>query len=239
MKLDEPTPNPDATAGDTSEANSDESMPRSRNNQLRAVEPVIAALPVAFADDAALVRAITEGHPAAARAAYRRFSTLVRTLVLRSLGPGEEIEDHVQETFLRLFRHARELRDPSALSSFVVGIAMRVARSELRRRRLRRWLTLTSSGQVPEVEAPRRDLAAREAVARLYAILDRIDDECRLAFVLRHVQGMELAEVAAALGVSLATVKRRLEHATRRIQVLGAREPALAAYLNPRGSDHD
>jgi RNA polymerase sigma-70 factor, ECF subfamily len=215
---------------------------RSSRNGIMAKDPralrtegTVTALPVVLGDDASLVRAMIEQHPAAARAVYRRFSTLVRTLVVRVLGPDMDVEDHVQDTFLRLFEHVSELRDPTALSGFVVGIAMRVTRGELRRRRLRRWLRLTTSGRVPETVVPHEDLVAREAVVRLYGVLDRIDDDARLAFVLRHVQGMDLADVASALGCSLATVKRRLDHAAKRIQLLGGRDEALAPYLRGGG----
>ena len=43
---------------------------------------------------------------------------------------------------------------------------------------------------------------------RLYEVLDKIDDRGRMAFVLRHLEGYELTEVAEALGCSLATTKR-------------------------------
>ena len=59
----------------------------------------------------------------------------------------------MQDAFIGLYRTLPGLRDPEALRSFVVGTALRVARSELRRRRVRRWLALTPSGAVPDTEA--------------------------------------------------------------------------------------
>lgn len=133
-------------------------------------------------------------------------------MLRRTLGPGAEVEDALQEVFLRFFRSAANVREPSALRSFLIGIAVRVASGELRRRRVRRWFFLTADGQLPEPE-PAADAAAeqaREAVRRLYEILDSLDDASRLAFILRHVERLELTEVASAMGVSLATVKRKL-----------------------------
>lgn len=198
---------------------------------------MLEALPLATTDDRSLVQAAVQGHPGAARAIWRRFASLVRGLLQRTLG-ADEVEDHVQETFLRFFRHADELRDPSLLKSFMVGITMRVARSELRRRRLRRWLHLTDTGQLPELDAPPADHAGREAISRLYAILDRVDDAARLIFILRHVEELELAAISEALGCSLATTKRRLARASKRILAQAQQEPALRRYLeasNDRG----
>ncbi|MCC6556985.1 MAG: sigma-70 family RNA polymerase sigma factor [Polyangiaceae bacterium] len=189
------------------------------------------ALPLSVTDDEGLARAAAQGHPGAAPILWNRFAPLVRRLLRRTLGPGDEVEDHVQDTFLRFFRVAKDLREPSLLTSFIVGITMRVARGELRRRRLRRWLTLSPTGVLPELAARPADLGGRDAVARLYAILDRVDDRSRMLFVLRYVEGLELTEVAAALGCSLATVKRHLGRATQRILTAAQRDPALAAYL--------
>jgi RNA polymerase sigma-70 factor, ECF subfamily len=188
-------------------------------------------LPLAGADDSALARAAAEGHPAAAPAMWDRFSPLVRGLLRRSLGPHNDVEDQVQDVFLRFFKNIDTLRDPNALRSFLVGITVRVAASELRRRRVRRWLRITDTGALPDIEAPPGDADAREAVARLYQTLDRLDDEGRLAIVLRHIEGLELLDVAAALDLSLATTKRRLAKATARLHAMLERDPALAGYL--------
>ena len=188
-------------------------------------------LPRARPTDASLATAAIAGEPAAAGLLWERFSPLVRGLIRRSLGPDRDVEDHVQEVFLRLFEQIGELREPAALRSFVVGITVRVLRSELRRRRVRRWLRLADEGELPDGAAPPRDDAAREALRRLYGILDGIDDEARLSFALRFIEGLELTEVAAALGASLATTKRRLAKVTARVLAAARHDPVLVSYV--------
>ena len=51
------------------------------------------------------------------------------------------------------------------------------------------------------------------ALRRVYAVLESMDPEERIALVLRRVEGLELSEVADRMGLSLATVKRRLTKA--------------------------
>jgi RNA polymerase sigma-70 factor (ECF subfamily) len=195
--------------------------------QLASVHP----LPRPRLSDSALVAAAVAGRPGAAELVWDRFAPLVRGLVRRSLGPDRDADDHVQEVFLRLFAQLEQLRDPTALRSFVVGITVRVLRDELRRRRVRRWLRLTDEGELPDDPAEPRDDAAREALRRLYRILDDGDAEARLAFTLRFVEGLELTEVAAALGDSLATVKRRLAKVTVRVLAAAKNDPVLSSYL--------
>ena len=190
-------------------------------------------------DDAALARLAAEKDPRAAAALWDRYATLVRGILRRTFGPSADVEDLVQDTFIGLFRTLPGLRDPDALRSFVVGTALRVARSELRRRRVRRWLSLTPTGAVPDAEQQGgTDPEARRAVKRLYEVLDKIDDRGRMAFVLRHLEGYELTEVAEALDCSLATTKRALAKAQERVNAMVKRDPLLAPYAR-QGSDRD
>ncbi|WP_437592965.1 RNA polymerase sigma factor [Sorangium sp. So ce1000] len=197
------------------------------------------ALPLTATDDEALARAAAQGHPGAAPILWQRFAPLVRRILTRTLGPGDEVDDHVQDTFLRFFRVAGDLRDPSLLSSFIVGIAVRVARAELRRRRVRRWLQLSPSGELPDAGFAQQDPQGRAALTRLYRILDQVDDRSRTLFVLRFIEGLELTEIAAALGCSLATTKRHLARASHRILTAAERDPALSAYLTKAPQDLD
>ena len=69
-----------------------------------------------------------------------------------------------------------------------------------------------------------------EALTRFYKILDRVNTTDRTAFVLRFMEGLELAEVATALGLSLATTKRRLARVWARVILLVERDPVLVEY---------
>ena len=75
------------------------------------------------------------------------------------------------------------------------------------------------------------DPVGRAALERFYAVLERLHTRDRAAFVLRYIEDMPLHEVAAALGVSLATAKRCLARAQRRVLLLVERDPLLADYL--------
>jgi RNA polymerase sigma-70 factor (ECF subfamily) len=209
------------------------SAPEIREPGLRlGLRVVRAADPLPAEDDVALVRAVLAGDPGAPGRMWDRHASLVRRVLRRVVGPVD-VEDAMQDAFLRLFRDLGTLRDRSALRGFLLGIALHVARSELRKRRARRWLLLSDDGAVVEPEAlpPDGRLESRAAVLRLYALLDRISDERRAVFVLRFVEGLELAELSEVLGCSLATTKRRVADAAERVSTLAAGDPLLAPYL--------
>jgi RNA polymerase sigma-70 factor, ECF subfamily len=181
--------------------------------------------------DVELVVAFNRGESRAAEAIWERYAPLVRRLVQRAVGPDGATEDLVQEAFLRLYRKLPGLRQASALPGFVVTVTTRVVQTELRARWLRRWLGLSPSGVLPETPADDSDLEAREALIRFYRLLDELRPRHRTVFVLRYVEGLELTDVAAACGVSLATVKRWLPRIAGRIQRQAGGDPVLQRYV--------
>lgn len=181
-------------------------------------------------DDAALVAGVRANEPAAAGQMWDRYASLVRRILRRMLGPVD-VEDGVQDAFLRLFRDLASLRDPSALRSFLIGVTLHVAKSELRRRRARRWLMLSDDCVLAATDVTGERIEPRAAVVRLYKVLDRLSDGRRTVFVLRYVEGLELAELSAVLDCSLATTKRRVSDAAARVHALAAADPLLAPYL--------
>jgi RNA polymerase sigma-70 factor, ECF subfamily len=184
-------------------------------------------------DDARLVAELRAGAPGAPGLLWDRYAAVARRILQRMLGPSADVEDALQDVFLRLFRDLRTLREPSALKSFLIGITLHVATSELRRRRARRWLMLSDDGALPEPAsaADPSTVEERQALHALYGLLDRLDTKRRSVFVLRYVEGLELAELALVLNCSLATVKRRVAEAAERVSLLAERDPRLASYV--------
>ena len=197
-----------------------------RLHRMRLVAAATASPEEASATDLELARALIDGTSNAAEAAWERYSPLVHRIVSRAIGPDAEVEDVTQEIFYRLFSRIRTLRKPEALRSFVISFAIRIVKWELRRRRARRWLTLSETGDVPDEQMMVMDAENRYALRRLYGLLDRLSTRERLVLVLRHVEGMTLEEIASAMELSLATVKRGLRRASARVsQMVDADDP--------------
>jgi RNA polymerase sigma-70 factor, ECF subfamily len=197
-----------------------------RLHRMRLVAAATASPEEASATDLELARALIDGTSNAAEAAWERYAPLVHRIVSRAIGPDAEVEDVTQEIFYRLFSRIRTLRKPEALRSFVISFAIRIVKWELRRRRARRWLTLSETGDVPDEQLMVMDAENRYALRRLYGLLDRLSTRERLVLVLRHVEGMTLEEIADAMELSLATVKRALRRASARVsQMVDADDP--------------
>ncbi|HKU41601.1 MAG TPA: sigma-70 family RNA polymerase sigma factor [Polyangiales bacterium] len=182
--------------------------------------------------DAELVHAIVQGDGDAVGVVWDRYSMLVRSVLRSSLGFDADVEDLLQEVFIAFLRGVHRLRSAESLRAYLVGVAVRRVMGELRRRRVRRWMTLLPSDEIGEVHAAADDVEGAQVLRALDRILDRMPSRRRMAFVLRHVQGCEVSEAAAVLGVSESTVKREARRARASIELRAAQsEPWLWDYL--------
>ena len=190
----------------------------------------LVALPsptLAQADDATLARAASSGDPRATSVLWDRFSPLVRRMLRRTLGPGAEVEELLQQVFLRALQQLGSLPESAQLKPFVVSVTVRVLASELKRQRVRRLLRLR---RPYSSDFGCGDPTTRSALAALYRILDELDADARLAFTLRHFEGLQITELASATDASLPSAKRRLARAHARVQAALSREAVFGAY---------
>jgi len=166
-------------------------------------------------DDAALVEALRAGHPGAAAVFYDRHAEHVRLTLRSVLGPDDDIPDLLQEVFIRALNQIEKLRDVERLTSWLTTIAIFVARAQIRLRSRRSWLRFFSPERTRpgHLEPPSSD--ARQALREVYAVLDQMPVDHRMAFVLRYIDGKTLVEAAEVCETSLATLKRRLARAER------------------------
>lgn len=163
--------------------------------------------------DAALVVAARAGEPWAQEALFRRHAPMVNGLALRILGRDSEVDDLVQDSFIRAFDALGSLNEPQAFAAWLGSIVVRTASKLLRRRKLLTRLGLRRPSEPIDLEAIVGRSAPPDAAAELraiYTMIDAMPVDVRVPLVLRRVEGMALEEIAAYVGVSLATVKRRV-----------------------------
>lgn len=148
---------------------------------------------------------------------FRAHAPAIASLGLAMLQSSEEADDLVQDVFLRAWRALDRLRDREGARPWLMTIAIRVARTRLRRRKLSRLLFHANVPDFDQVAAPGALPEHRELLGRLYAILDKMPVELRIAWVLRYVQAETVQSVAELCGWSLSTAKRRIQAAHTRV----------------------
>jgi RNA polymerase sigma-70 factor (ECF subfamily) len=157
---------------------------------------------------------------------------MVHATCRRRLRDAADVEDAVQEVFLRLARHAGEIR--THLATWLHACAVHVALDKVRRNEAQRRHELAWA-QRPTSDAERDQWLALQA--ELDAAIDALDPADRDLIIEHYLLGRSQREVAAVLGVNQSTVQRRTDRAVTRLrEQLLARGadtplPSVAAFI--------
>ncbi len=156
----------------------------------------------------------------ARRALVQTYQGRVHALVWRLLagaGRRDQVEDLVQDAFLRVFRALPRFapEGPARLSTWILSIATRAVIDELRRRRA---VVMPVDDDLPGGERPDLHHEQRAVARAIAAAVASLSPEVRAAFVLRAYHDLDYAEIAQTLEVGLGTVKSRLWRARAALQ---------------------
>ena len=177
-----------------------------------------------------IVAGLIAGDPAAGEALVHQFGPKIDRRVWRLLGGDSEHGDIVQQVFGRILKSISSLKDPVALEAWIGQLTVSVIKGELRRRKVRRIVGLSSTtvdDESVDAEQPRK-----MQLKRAFVILERMAPDERIVFVLRFIEGLSIPETAAAVGISPATVKRRITKARETFLKKAGRDPFLSPLVN-------
>ncbi len=148
---------------------------------------------------------------------FRRHAPAIASVGLSILQNVEEADDLVQDVFLRAWRALDRLDNREDARPWLMTIAIRLARTRLRRRKLQRLLFRGNQEEIDQVAAPGALPEHRDMVKRLYSILASMPAELHVAWVLRYVHAETVENISAMCGWSLSTAKRRIRSAHARV----------------------
>lgn len=147
--------------------------------------------------------------------------------LLASSRDVDQAETLTQDCLLKAYRNWGSFRGESSALTWLMRIAINVQKDQWRNRRLQFWRT-TRTNSVDADEAsqwlpsgessPEQQLLAREKVGKVWKAVEHLSERQRTVFLLRYVQEMEIAEIAAAAGLSEGTVKAHLSRALGRVR---------------------
>jgi len=194
--------------------------------------------------DSEAIQHIRSGDMEGLRVLYERHRGRIYQLGCRYLGDAAEAEDLVQQVFIKAYENAAKFRGEAQVSTWLYRIAVNAALERRRRRRtvgiedvhpLGAEALATTANLEAEVRSgwPRRPAMAgrdfdadpglvaerRSIQFRVNEALEELSPTQRLAFVLRHWEGMSIREIAEVLGAAEGTVKSHLFRAVRTLRV--------------------
>ena len=164
-----------------------------------------------LADEELLHRFCSRHDESAFRGLMARHGAMVFDVCRNVLGNDADAEDAFQATFLVLAQKAKTIRKQASVGSWLYGVAYRTALKAHTDSASRRKRGAATTSHAPG--QPSDDLSWREIRRVLYEELSRISASYRAPLVLCYLEGKTQDEAATQLGVSKATVRRRLDQA--------------------------
>jgi RNA polymerase sigma-70 factor, ECF subfamily len=168
----------------------------------------------------------------------RQHQRQVYRVVFLLVRDADAADTLTQECFLRAYFKRGSFRGESSIRTWLLRIAVNLAKDHGRNRRASFWRRLVglesaertgklsrSPGLVSPQPSPERLLLAREELRAVWEAVDSLSEQQRAVFLLRFGEEMSLEEVGSLLGIKVGTVKAQLFRATGKLrQILKERE---------------
>ncbi|HTS89582.1 MAG TPA: sigma-70 family RNA polymerase sigma factor [Gemmatimonadales bacterium] len=171
--------------------------------------------------DADLVRAYRGGDERGATELVGRHAVAVARFLGSAGASSGDVDDLVQETFIRAFRALDGWRGEAQFRSWLMTIASNLLKDAFRRARGRTIVPLEDS-DLSATDDPAATLEANETERKLRAGLRTLPRLQREVFLLRAEQGMEYDAIAEALGTTPGAARVHYHHAVKRLKELVA-----------------
>jgi RNA polymerase sigma-70 factor (ECF subfamily) len=194
---------------------------------LSAVNPHRFPSSIAKEDEHLLVAAAKRGDAAAFEELVNRYERKIFRLTMNITRNREDAEDAMQDAFLKSYAHLKDFQEDSRFYTWLVRIAANEALMRLRKRRPNQFsLDEPIEGDedlMPrELEdwgpSPEQRFAQTEMRDILSDVIDKLEPDFRVVFVLRDIEELSTEETAKALGISVPAVKSRLLRARLKLR---------------------
>jgi RNA polymerase sigma-70 factor (ECF subfamily) len=198
-------------------------MPKSLAVQ-HAKEGLRSRLELKELNDAELVAEYLEGGRFAFQELVGRYHDRLLNFIYRTIGDRDRSEDLVQETFVRVYRHLHRFDPTKKFSTWIYTIASNLAKNELRNRSRNPMVLFQAIKKNWDADhrplqwedrsyAPDDLFRKRHLRAQVEKAVEELPEHHRVVFVLREMEGKTYDEISEITGVTLGTVKSRLNRA--------------------------
>lgn len=170
-----------------------------------------------WCDDDQLLHAVTKGDQIAFETIHRRHSSRLLHFAHRVTGDHQSAEEVTNDTFLVVWRTSERFQGRSKATTWMFGIAYRLAIKQRQKRNRR-----TTELDIDSCEIPAGDDTADTIIQRrdLRDALQKLKPDLRTIVELTFFEGYLYSEIADILGCPVGTVKSRMATAKRQLRRL-------------------
>ncbi|MBK7685078.1 MAG: RNA polymerase sigma factor RpoE [Rhodocyclaceae bacterium] len=179
--------------------------------------------------DRLLVERVQRGDKQAFGLLVTKYQRKLARLVSRLIWNSSDVEDVVQESFIRAYRALPDFRNDSAFYTWLYRIGVNSAKDWLVSNRAR--ISATSAVDIEDVEnyeiaehhrdndTPEEVLMSKQIAATVNAAVADLPEDMRMAVSLREIDGLSYEEIAEAMNTPVGTVRSRIFRAREAIAI--------------------
>ncbi|VWX35934.1 RNA polymerase sigma factor RpoE [Limnobacter sp. 130] len=191
-------------------------------------------------DDLLIVQRVQAGDKLAFNLLVNKYHRRVARLLTRMVRNQEDIEDVVQETFIKAYRAIGNFRGDSAFYTWIYRIAINTAKnllvtqgrrpSTLRESNDGDSETFEDNAALSNIDTPESLYQTKQIGEAVNEAMAALPEELRSAIVMREIDGLSYEEIAAAMDCPIGTVRSRIFRARESIAA------KIKPLLEPKGS---
>lgn len=179
--------------------------------------------------DRILVERVQAGDKQAFGLLVTKYQRKLARLVSRMVRDPTEVEDIVQDSFIRAYRALSGFRNDSAFYTWLYRIGVNTAKNWLMTHGRRAQVTTAANGEETEgydetdllrnTETPERLLMTKQIGETVNAVVEGLPEDLRTAITLREIEGLSYEEIAEVMDCPIGTVRSRIFRARDAIAV--------------------
>jgi RNA polymerase sigma-70 factor (ECF subfamily) len=173
--------------------------------------------------DVVLITLFQTGEEDAFRVLVQRYQERVRNLIHSIFHDPALVDDLAQEVFIKAFLALPNFRFESSFYTWIYRIAVNKSRDEMRRRKVKKWLSFASMAETTDKEFHEKTSVhpvnneAQELVAKG---LELLPEKFRVPILLKDIDGFSYEEMADVMQCELGTVKSRLSRGRAMLRIV-------------------
>jgi len=173
---------------------------------------------------------------------YREYAEKIGGIARSYLGV-DDVEDVVQEVFIKIYKNIKKFRGDSSLSTWVYRITVNVCKDMLGKKQRRREI-LTNFGEQEDEDTrnnirepvddsmPSDELMKTLSAEEISKAIDSLSKEDKLLINLREIEGMSYEQIAEIMDKPVGTIKSRLHYARERLKNILENKLGIEGEIN-------
>ncbi|GAB3011073.1 RNA polymerase sigma-70 factor [Spirosoma pulveris] len=180
-----------------------------------------------------ILSAIRAGNERAFESVFRQYYAPLCRYARQLLPDPDEAEEEVQAMFLAVWEKRDSLYITASLKSYLYRAVHNRCLNRIKHESIRdEHRDFSCSSSDAHVESPMQKVLGDELADRVQAAIQKLPEQCRLAFTLSRYEELKYGEIADQLGISIKTVENQIGKALRILRTeLSEYLPVLTLWL--------